>query len=91
MYREEFIKALEKGIGYDFMANHYPNFSKSELKDIVLELLYELEVAHGCDRVPDIDNVIPELEDRWDLTEETAEPIAPFKGENMFLETDWQE
>lgn len=57
-YIAEFINALKENVGCDFIANNAHNFSKEELKIIILELLYD-ELT-GC---PNIENVIEELEE----------------------------
>lgn len=41
--RKQYIEALEDGKGYDFIANNYWEFSKEELKDIILELTYAIK------------------------------------------------
>ena len=59
-YVDEFINALREDMGYDYIANNAQNFSKEELKRIILELLYELtNESHK----PNIENVIEELEE----------------------------
>ncbi len=59
-YVDEFINALKEDMGYDYIANNAHNFSKEELKRIILELLYELtNETHK----PNIENVIEELEE----------------------------
>lgn len=52
-----FLQEFSKGKGYDFIANNYMDFTKSELKDIILELMYNSD-----DR-----DTIEELKDRWGL------------------------
>lgn len=57
---DEFINALRENMGYGYIANNAHNFSKEELKRIILELLYELtNESHK----PNIENVIEELEE----------------------------
>ena len=59
-YMDEFINALKEDRGYDYIANNAHNFSKEELKRIILELLYELiNETHK----PNIENAIEELEE----------------------------
>lgn len=58
-YMDEFINALREDMGYDYIANNAHNFSKDELKRIILELLYEITESHR----PNIENVIEELEE----------------------------
>lgn len=57
-----FIEALEEGKGYDYIANHYSEFKVWDLKDIILELLYEMGQHHEND----VDSVIEELKERWE-------------------------
>lgn len=54
VFLQEFSKKRSKG--YDFIANNYIDFTKSELKDIILELI--------CNT--DKERVIEELKDRWE-------------------------
>ena len=58
-YVDEFINALREDMGYSYIANNAHNFSKDELKRIILELLYEITESHR----PNIKNVIEELEE----------------------------
>ena len=60
--RENLIKALSEDKGYDFIANHYYEFTKEELKDMCLEFLYTL---YKCDY--DEAEVIEYLAERWDM------------------------
>lgn len=53
---KKFLKALKDGNGYDFIANNYFTFTKEELKDIILELLFNTNV----------DETIVELKARWE-------------------------
>jgi hypothetical protein len=53
---KKFLKALKDGNGYDFIANNYFTFTKEELKDIILELLFNTNV----------DDTIEELKQRWE-------------------------
>lgn len=62
---DEFITALEEGKAYDFIANNYWQMSREELKDILLEFIYEADESNIMDREFDTDNVISELEDRY--------------------------
>ena len=48
---------------YDYIATHYWEMTKEELKDIILELDYE--ISHTMDG--DYDSVADELSDRWDM------------------------
>jgi hypothetical protein len=59
--KRQFMEALENGKAYDFMANHYPMFSHNDLKDIVLELLYEM----GKHEENDISAMLEEMKEQW--------------------------
>ena len=54
VFLQEFSRQRSKG--YDFIAKNYMDFTKEELKDIVLELI--------CNT--DRERVIEELRDRWE-------------------------
>jgi len=53
VFLQELLKQRSKA--YDFIANNYMDFTKSELKDIILELI--------CNSDREI--VVEELKDRW--------------------------
>ena len=55
---KEFMKALEEGNAYDYIANNYWSMSKEDLKNILLEYIYEADESHGCDRGFEIENVM---------------------------------
>ena len=59
-----FIEALKNGKGYDFIANHYYEFTKEELKDIALELAYGIYKNMPASEVLEI---AEELEERWEF------------------------
>lgn len=57
---KEVIKAIRNGEGYDYIANHYYEFTKEELKDIILECLFVIDDNKAKD-------VAEELKDfRWE-------------------------
>ena len=39
----EFLKALKDGTAYDFIANNYTDMSRRDLKNILLECLYNMD------------------------------------------------
>lgn len=57
-YRD-LITAMTNGYGYDYVANHYTEFTKEELKDIILECLYAINNEYTEA------DVAGELEDIW--------------------------
>lgn len=63
LYNKKAITAIRENKGYDFIANHYYEFTKDELKDIILECLYVLDI----DDI--LDNIADELEERWNCNE----------------------
>ena len=67
--REELLKALNSDRLYDYIANHYWEMTKEELKDVLLEVIY------ACQKPSDIDNISESLEERWDM----SEPEKPTK------------
>jgi uncharacterized tellurite resistance protein B-like protein len=58
--KEEFLKAIEEGRAYDFVAQNYYKMSDEELKDIALEALYAVIESN------DLESVADELRDRWE-------------------------
>lgn len=58
-YRD-LITAIRKGYGYDYVANHYYDFTKDDLKGIILECLYVIEDADK------LESIAEELKDRFD-------------------------
>lgn len=61
----DFIEALNEGRAYDYIAQNYWQMSKEDLKDILLEFIYEADESTIMDREFDTDNVISEIEDRY--------------------------
>lgn len=59
--KEDFLEALRKGKGYDYIADNYWHISVEALKDCCLELIYKLD---NIDKTA-INDVADELEDRW--------------------------
>lgn len=39
----DFVKALKDGTAYTFIANNYANLTRWELKNIILECLYNMD------------------------------------------------
>ena len=66
--QEKFLRSLTEDTSYDFIANNYQDFSKTELKDIILELLYGIHTS-GME-IDIITDVASELSDRWLFNEE---------------------
>ena len=58
--RNEIIQAMKDNHLYDYVANNYYNFSKEELRDIILELDYLLFVHDIKER-----DAVPHMFDRW--------------------------
>lgn len=59
----KFLDAISNNEAYDYIAKHYYEYQKDELKNIILEMLYEFE---GRDKTtPAMLDVKAELEDRW--------------------------
>lgn len=72
-YLQGFLNALSDNTAYDYIANHYTQFTKDELKDVILELLFPL-VKDGTnlamvDREKTRLGIKEELEGRWDYEE----------------------
>ena len=72
-YLQGFLNALSDNTAYDYIANHYTQFTKEELKDVILELLYPL-VKYGSnlamvDREKTRLEIKEELEEGWDYEE----------------------
>lgn len=64
---QEFLNSLSDNMAYDYIANHYYEFTKDELKDIILECLYPIT---GKNKVtPQALDIKAELEGRWDYEE----------------------
>ena len=62
--RERLLEALNSDRLYDYIANHYWEMSKEELKDVLLEVIY------SCQKRSDIDSISESLEERWDMIED---------------------
>ena len=65
---ENVIKAIEERKLYDYVANNYYDMSKSELKDIILELAYAINQVGGFDIQKANDAwefILEEVKDRW--------------------------
>jgi hypothetical protein len=62
--REGLLKALNSDRLYDYVANHYWEMDKEELKDVLLEVIY------SCQKRSDIDSISESLEERWDMVED---------------------
>ena len=64
--REEVIEAMKQDTDYDFIANNYYKMDSTDLKDILLELLYGLYMndKYGLE-VKDI--AIDGLKERWNM------------------------
>lgn len=61
---QEFLEALSNNTAYGYIADHYTEFDKDELKDIILECLYPIT---GKDKVtPQALDIKAELSTRWD-------------------------
>ena len=64
--RKAVIESLEKDTDYDFIANNYYKMDNTDLKDILLELLYGLYMndKYGLE-VKDV--AIDGLKERWEI------------------------
>lgn len=67
---QQLFHALKHKTGYDYVANHYSEMDKEDLKDLVLELIY----AIGDHCSPAVEkgifaDVVFELRDRWEEDE----------------------
>jgi hypothetical protein len=62
--REGLLEALNSDRLYDYIANHYWEMDKEELKDVLLEVIY------SCQKRSDIDSISESLEERWDMDED---------------------
>lgn len=60
----DFIEALKNDTSYDFIANNYYKMDKNDLKDIILELLYEVYYSERTNDNFDVDRVIENLIER---------------------------
>lgn len=50
---------------YAFMMTRFSEFSKKELKDIIMELYFELYTAQCREATPSLKSVADELEYKW--------------------------
>ena len=64
--RKEVIEAMKQDTDYDFIANNYYKMDNTDLKDILLELLYGLYMndKYGLEVK---DTAIDGLKERWDM------------------------
>ena len=62
--RERLLEALNSDRLYDYIANHYWEMTKEELKDVLLEVIY------SCQKRSDIDSISVSLEERWGMDED---------------------
>lgn len=66
--QEDLLKALEEGHLYDYVASHYYEMPKEDLKDVCLELIWSLGETHGKDgEKKALLAAKIELVDRWDI------------------------
>ena len=66
--KEEFLKNLEIEYEsvYDFIANNYSKFTKDELKDILLEIIYAIYRHNSYEDEERIYEIVKEnLHERW--------------------------
>ena len=64
--REEFLSSMVQDKSYDWIANNYTRFTKEELKDVVLELLYAIHTtAHTGKEMMILADAGMELTERW--------------------------
>lgn len=73
--RKQYIEALENSNGYDFIAKNYWEFSKEELKDIILELDYAIhsEAKHFASAEEIYASASEELQERWNFDDDGEE------------------
>ena len=65
---EEFLQSTVSDKSYDYIANNYYNFTKEELKDIILELLYAIHTtAHTGKEMMILADANMELAERWEV------------------------
>lgn len=62
--REGLLEALNSDRLYDYIANHYWEMAKEELKDVLLEVIY------SCQKRSGIDSISESLEERWGMDED---------------------
>ena len=62
--REGLLEALNSDRLYDYIANHYWEMTKEDLKDVLIEVIY------SCQKPSDIDSISESLEERWGMDED---------------------
>lgn len=80
---KEFIEAMQENTEYGFIANHYNDFSKQELVNILKEYIFAVLQEEKAKEIKTA--IIEELEY---YTEEEQETKAPFKNENIYTLTE---
>ena len=67
--QKDAISAIREGRLYDYVANHYWEMPKEDLKDIALELIWNAEKCLvGKGTLEDLEeNLISDLRERWDM------------------------
>ena len=66
---EKFIKALKQDRAYEYISNYYNNYTKEELKNIILELLYGI-FTNDTDYMQTYENIVEEIKERYINDEE---------------------
>lgn len=65
---EDLLKAIDDDRLYDYVASHYYEMDKDDLKDVILELTYALSDALSkADEKAVLNSARSELADRWDI------------------------
>ena len=62
-----FLNAISDNLAYEYIASHYCEFTKEELKDIILEFVYPMTLGSNERMRLGVKN---ELEERWDTYDE---------------------
>lgn len=57
---EGFLKAMENGTEYDYIANHSHEMSKDELATILKEYIYQIHSMGICDGKEDVQDAVYE-------------------------------
>ena len=71
--QKDLIQAFREGNAYDYVATHYWEMSKEELKDVILETLWHAAEAIDKGYLKEITMlrlIADEIEDRWSIGEE---------------------